>query len=172
MRLKIIMCVFMCFSFYTASAYVHVLVNCQLTESGKQKFKERVQSLYGCSLSADHNYVLHGAGDSFSAAWDNAIRACSGVYTSFEDCSAMIKSCSVALEVDDDYPQDTVVGATVGTCECLADPDPETAENICTKNGTYSLIYNSVVRLIASGGNETCNPTDHNDSGIICKFHR
>ena len=144
-RLKI-MCLFLCaFTFNTAWAYV--LVKCDLTEAGKHLLKVNIQNNYGCSLSADHNYVLHGSGDDFSSAWNSAVETCSRYYTFSDDyCSAMISSCSVASESYSyygDYP-------VIGTCECLAPPSEaeQTGGNIntsiCTQFKTYHKEHPSV----------------------------
>ena len=139
-RLKILcLCAF--FS-HVASAYV--LINCDLTEEGKIKFKASIQNKYRCSLSANHTYILHGAGEDFSSAWDDAVEACSIIYASQDECSAMIDSCEVVMEFvgTKEYHAYTVIN---GTCECTASVQ---GQSVCSKIGDYYMEYPGIANFV------------------------
>ena len=154
-RLKILYLCLSAFFFNTASAYV--LLNCVLTEDGQINFKSSIQSKYGCSLSADHTYVLHGAGEDFSSAWNDAVKACSNVYASEDECNAMIASCTVAMEGSYESPNVT------GTCECLG---PIQNQSVCGKIDGYTEAHVNFNAFIGYYGKGTCKVKFENGKWI------
>ena len=142
-------------AFFFPVASASVLLNCDLTEEGKAKFKASIQSKYGCSLSSDHTYVLHGAGKTFSSAWDDAVEACSKIYASQNECSAMIDSCEVVMEVATplDYENNLRNLNLGGSCECLG---PVQNQSVCSKVDDYHEAHGDVTTFIGSYALKNC----------------
>ena len=108
----ILLCACLFFNYTLAD----VLVKCDLTAEGKQIFQNSV--IDHCYLDNDDYHVLWGYGIDFSTAWDDAVEACSKVYTSSSGCRAMINSCTMVQEFPISSTDNRIT--LEGDCDCMA----------------------------------------------------
>lgn len=153
-RLKIMMIAVLC-AFY-GTAWGLVVVQCAMSDGTTEYFQNNIQEQYDCflDLRANNYDVIHGAGEDFSAAVDDALGICKETsYASDVVCEMLMDYCGIIKEIVKTDHMDTAVS---GACDCVNKSAKEGATH-CVRIGRSPWAPFNDVSALVEFASQSCD---------------